>query len=181
MSATRPQAARLPVVGVMGSGSHAHEDRAGELGRWLAAAGVHLLTGGGGGVMTSVSRAFFETAGRAGGVIGVLPGDPEPPPGYPNPWVEIPIRTHLPAMGALGADPRSRNHINILSSDVIVALPGSAGTSSEVRLACAYGRPVVAFLAARSEIPDLPDGVPVSDALDGIQRFVSEHLRRERP
>ena len=40
-------AARLPVVGVLGSGSVAHEERARALGRWLACQGVHLLTGGG--------------------------------------------------------------------------------------------------------------------------------------
>ena len=49
---------RLPIVGVMGSGSHPHADLAEPLGRWLAAQGVHLLTGGGAGVMEAVSRAF---------------------------------------------------------------------------------------------------------------------------
>jgi len=32
-------------------------------------------------------------------------------------------------------DMNSRNHINILSSDVVIALPGSKGTYSEVMLA----------------------------------------------
>lgn len=178
MSSQEPPSTRLPIVGVMGSGSAAHEERAGALGRWLAAAGVHLLTGGGAGVMSSVSRAFSETQGRLGSVIGVLPGDPEPPPGYPNPWVEIPIRTHLPSTGRRGADPTSRNHINVLSSDVIVALPGSAGTSSEVRLARAYDRPVVAFLSAPTEIPELPDDVLICETLDCVTRFIAAHLER---
>jgi predicted Rossmann-fold nucleotide-binding protein len=39
---------RLPVVGVMGSGSLSHSERASRLGRWLAGRGVHLLTGGAG-------------------------------------------------------------------------------------------------------------------------------------
>ncbi len=162
----------------MGSGSDAHEERAAQVGRWLAAAGVHLLTGGGDGVMSSVSRAFAETRERRGSVIGVLPGRPERP-GYPNPWVEIPIRTHLPTSGTEGMAATSRNHINVLSSDVIIALPGSAGTSSEVRLACAYGRPVVAFVALRSEIPDLPVEVPVCHTLDCVKDFVSAHLKRK--
>lgn len=169
----------LPIVGVMGSGSAAHEERAAEVGRWLAAEGVHLLTGGGGGVMRSVSRAFFEDPDRRGSVIGVLPGRPEPPPGYPNPWVEIPIRTHLPSSGDQGTEAMSRNHINVLSSDVIIALPGSAGTSSEVRLACAYGRPVVAFVQARSDIPDLPDEVPICQSVDCVKRFVAAHLAQK--
>ena len=37
---------RLPVVGVLGSGSVEHSERARALGRWLAGQGVHLLTGG---------------------------------------------------------------------------------------------------------------------------------------
>ena len=121
---------RLPIVGVMGSGTEPHAERARPLGMWLASEGVHLLTGGGGGVMAAVSRAFFEVPDRAGRVIGVLPASteaspPAPPSGYPNPWVEIPLLTHLSLSGARGTDPLSRNHLNVLSSDVIVALPGN--------------------------------------------------------
>ena len=57
----------------MGAGAHAHEDLAVPLGRRLARLGVHLLTGGGTGVMTSVSRAFAEVEDRGGLVIGILP------------------------------------------------------------------------------------------------------------
>lgn len=179
MSAVESPPERLPIVGVMGSGSAAHEEKAQQLGRWLASERVHLLTGGGGGVMHSVSRAFAETEGRCGSVIGVVPGRPQPPAGYPNPWVEIPIRTHLPSSGTRGTEATSRNHINVLSSDVIIALPGSAGTSSEVRLACTYDRPVVAFLSAPSEIPGLPEEVPVCRTLDCVKRFVAAHLTRK--
>lgn len=162
------------IVGVMGSGSDPWPDRAGPLGRWLAEIGVHLLTGGGGGVMASVSKAFAETPGRSGRVIGILPGDASgrPPAGYPNPWVEITIRTHLPLSGARGTSPMSRNHLNILSSDVIVALPGSAGTASEIQLARVYGKPLVAYVAAGSEFPDLPAGTPAAGGLAEVQRFV---------
>ena len=96
--------ARLPVLGVMGSGREPHAERAIPL-------------------------------GRRGLVLGVLPGDPasgHAPAAYPNPWVEIVIRTHLPHSGVLGTDSLSRNHINVLSADAIVALPGGAGTASEV-------------------------------------------------
>src|SRR5215831_12725350 len=122
---------RLRVIGVMGSGSDEHRARSEPLGRWLATEGVHLLTGGGGGVMAAVSKAFHETAGRRGLVIGVLPSsgaDPaEPKRGYPNPWVEVPIFTHLPLTGERGTDPLSRNAINLLSSDVVIFLPGRSG------------------------------------------------------
>ncbi len=172
---------RLPVVGVMGSGTQAHVDKAEPLGRWLAGLGVHLLTGGGPGVMAAASRAFAETPGRAGWVIGIVPGEVTPQgyrprAGYPNPWVEIPILTHLPLSGAQGMDPRSRNHINVLSATVVVALPGGSGTASEVGLALRYGRPVVAWLDRPEQIPDLPGDVPVVGSLEDVQRFVQEHL-----
>lgn len=172
---------RLPVVGVMGSGREAHADIAEPLGAWLASLPVHLLTGGGSGVMTAVSRAFAQVPGRRGRVLGVLPGEAGPegycsPAGYPNPWVEIPIYTHLPCTGELGTEPRSRNHINILSARLIIALPGGAGTASEVLLARRYGRPVVAFLPAGYEIPGLDRGVPCARTLDAVQAFVIQHL-----
>lgn len=58
----------------MGSGHESHESLAIPLGELLAGMGVHLLTGGGGGVMTAVSQAFSCTPGREGQVIGVVPG-----------------------------------------------------------------------------------------------------------
>lgn len=172
---------RLAIVGVMGSGSQPHPERAGALGRWLAREGVHLLTGGGGGVMESVSRAFCEVRDRRGLSIGVLPGGEEPPAfdapaGYPNPWVEIPIRTHLPLSGHRGTEPRSRNHINVLSCDVLVALPGGPGTASEVQLALRYRRPLVAYLEDRSEVEGLPEGAVVRSTLAGVQDFIRGRL-----
>ncbi len=170
---------RLPVVGVMGSSEKEYTQRAEELGRWLATQRVHLLTGGGKGVMTSVSRAFRATPNRAGLVVGIIPcrQDPTKPKlGYPNPWVELAIFTHLYMDGTLGAGPMSRNHINILSSDVIVALPGSSGTLSEIELAMRYGRPIAVYLADRAEMPDVPLQAPIIGDLAGVQEFVCSNL-----
>jgi uncharacterized protein (TIGR00725 family) len=168
---------------VIGSGSEAQEDRAAPLGRWLAGQGVHLLTGGGSGVMAAVSRAFASVEGRRGLVLGVLPcvdGDPTTPrPGYPNPWVEVPIRTHLPLSGTRGTDPMSRNHVIVLTADVVIALPGGPGTASEAALAVRYGRPVIAFLQDRREIPGLPGGVQAVDELDALIPFVAQALRMD--
>jgi uncharacterized protein (TIGR00725 family) len=174
---------RLPVVGVLGSGNVAHEERAQKLGRWLAGQGVHLLTGGGGGVMSAVSRAFSEVQARRGLVIGIVPSakpgeDSEPRHGYPNPWVELAVFTHLHMSGQSGTNPMSRNHINVLSSNVLVALPGGAGTASEVSLSLRYGRPVVAYLRSRDEIPNLPAEVPVENDLARIKEFVREKIAR---
>jgi uncharacterized protein (TIGR00725 family) len=170
---------RLPIVGVMGSGTLSHEPESSELGRWLAEEGVHLLTGGGGGVMEAVSRAFYETPDRAGVVIGILPAGEiagAPKPGYPNPWVEVPILTHLPSTGAQGGEATSRNHINVLSSDVVIVFGGGAGTLSEVELALAYDRPVIAFVASRGQLPGLPPEVRSTSALGEVQAFVQRAL-----
>ncbi len=167
---------RLPVVAVLGSGTEAWGQRTAALGTWLAHAGVHLLTGGGAGVMRAVAEAYCAVASRPGYVIGVLPaaaGDPgHPPVGYPNPYVEIALHTHLPLTGARGAEPLSRNHINVLSADAAVALPGSAGTASEIVLALRYGCPLIAWLQTREEMADLPDAVPVATDLQEVVRFV---------
>lgn len=168
----------------MGSGTEAHEELAGPLGRWLARAGVHLLTGGGGGVMASVSRAFHETPGREGLVLGILRGGAPPgsdAPGYPNPWVEIAVRTHLPLSGARGTEPGSRNHINILTSDAVVALPGGEGTASEIRLAGQYGVPVVAWPGPVPRGARHPTGIPVVATIDEVADFLRRVVDRDTP
>ena len=132
--------------------------------------------------MAAVTEAFVRVAERRGVAIGILPaaggraGDV--PPGYPNPWVEIVVRTHLDQVGAHGADPASRNHLNVLSSDVVVVLPGSEGTASEARLALRYGRPCIAWLAERGDVPGLPDAIPVESRFPAIEAFVREACRR---
>lgn len=174
---------RLPIVGVMGSGSQPHRKKAARLGNWLARKRVHLLTGGGGGVMASVSQAFYETSPRHGLVIGIIPceeGTFRPRAGYPKPWVEIPIFTHLPLSGTQGMRPLSRNHINVLSSNVIVALPGGAGTASEVVLAQSYQRSVVCYLESREEIPGLPAGIHVCSNIKELKRFLRDRLSKIR-
>lgn len=173
--------ARLPIVGVMGSSTEAHESLAEPLGRWLGSQEVHLLNGGGAGVMTAVSRAFAGVPGRRGLVIGILPGEAVGAqhvarPGYPNPFVDIPIYTHLPLSGLEGTDPRTRNHINVLSSDVVIALPGNEGTRSEVELAVRYARPVVAFFGDVGVEWPLAPGVPLAHTLAEVQAFVNGQL-----
>jgi len=172
---------RCPIIGVMGSGVDRHDHLSGAVGTWIARRGFHLLTGGGGGVMAAVSKAFIAVPNRCGLVVGVLPGGESEslcgqPSGYPNRWVELAIRTHLPLSGTRGQEQLSRNHINVLTADVTVALPGGFGTSSEVCLAVEYERPCVAFVKDRSQIPGLPDVVPSVSTLDEVATFVLEHL-----
>jgi uncharacterized protein (TIGR00725 family) len=165
----------------MGSSSRAYEDLAAPLGRCLATLGVHLLTGGGVGTMEAVSRAFAHAQPRKGLVVGILPADlPDgiavPRAGYPNPFVELAIFTHLPLSGISGTDPRSRNHINILSSDVVIILPGNDGTESEMTLAVRYRKPVIAFFGDHAVDWGPPEGVPVARTLAEVQAFVRKNL-----
>jgi uncharacterized protein (TIGR00725 family) len=133
------------IVAVVGSGADLRtEERSApfQLGRWLAGMGWHLLTGGGGGVMEAAAEGFCSV-NRDGLAIGIIPAG-KPGGRYPNPWIELAIRTHL-----VGADPKghdSRNHINILTCDVLVIFPGGSGTRAEVELA--LGRRPLSPMAA---------------------------------
>jgi uncharacterized protein (TIGR00725 family) len=161
----------------MGSGTHEHDECARPLGALIASLGANLLTGGGGGVMRAVSRAYTNHAGARGLCIGVLPCASEEDrvstkPGYPNEFVEIVVRTHLPFSGTRGEDELSRNHINILSSDAIVALPGESGTVSEIALAIRYGKPIVGFALDVGLLSAFPASVPRLRDLSDIERFL---------
>ncbi len=119
------------IVGVMGGGTASAEVEAAavEMGRLIAEAGFVLLTGGRDcGVMAAASRGASETGGL---VVGVLPT--EEPVGV-APHVDIAIPT---GMGD------ARNVINVLASRIVIAMPGGAGTISEVAHALKLGRPVV--------------------------------------
>ena len=173
---------RHPIVGVMGSHTNAHADRSERLGEWLARQGYHLLTGGGDGVMRAVTRAFVKVPGRLGLALAVIPTDAgnsrwTPLAGYPNPWVEVPIYTHLDRGGPVGDEPTSRNHLNVLTSTVVVLLPGGLGTISEARLALRYERPCVAFLRTDEELPGIPDNIPVESDFSRVADFVTRYAK----
>lgn len=126
-----PTKGRCVVIGVMG-GSVVHEQvlhAAEEMGMMIAQAGYVLLTGGRPtGVMEAASRGAREAGGL---VVGVLPGTDQ---NEASIYVNIAIASGL-------SD--ARNLINVLSSDVVVACQGGAGTLSEVALAVKNQRPLV--------------------------------------
>ncbi|MEP0911254.1 TIGR00725 family protein [Leptolyngbya sp. GB1-A1] len=123
---------RRTIVGVMGPGETATDrdcQTAFTLGEQIAQRGWILLTGGRAvGVMEAASRG----AKQAGGLtIGILPGTTD----YGmSEAIDIPIVT---GMGS------ARNHINILTSNVIIACGMGAGTASEVALALKAQKPVI--------------------------------------
>jgi len=131
---------RAPVVGVMGGGEAdaATRDLARALGAAVARAGWTLLNGGrDAGVMAASAAGAREEGGL---VIGILPGADA---ADASPDLTVAVVT---GMGA------ARNAINVLSSDVVVALPGGAGTLSEIALARKLDRPLVLL--------GWPDGAP---------------------
>ena len=95
------------IIGVIGSGSEPHSIFSLPLGRWLGEQGYDIINGGGSGVMEEVTKAFWEVKERKGISIGVIPSINlcensyqrkvhEAPENYPNPYIELPIYTHLP-------------------------------------------------------------------------------------
>jgi len=73
-----------------------------------------------------------------------------PKKGYPNPWVEVPIFTHLPGKNPKGQD--SRNLLNVGSADIVVVLAGGVGTQAELELAFGLGKPRIAFLGQEDAV-----------------------------
>ena len=186
---------RRPVVGILGSGERA-DPAAAEIARWVAGRGWHLLTGAGGGVMAAASQAFTEVSNRRGLVIGIVPGEvkrmealerrePSAPipgrysarQGYPNAWVEIAIFTHLPDSGVAGTLGSSRNHINVLSANALVAFPGGEGTFSEMWLAVQYGVPILAF-GLHDEVPN---AVERALDLEEVKTFLVRVIGDDQP
>jgi uncharacterized protein (TIGR00725 family) len=176
-----PGVARLPIVGVMGSHGSDWRAYAAPLGAHLAARAVHLLTGGGGGTMAAVAEAFCAVPDRRGVSIGILPAVPDPDrgfapmEGYPNPWVEIPIVTPLGTFRGGDDGLVTRNHVNILTADAVVALPGSVGTHNEIRLARRFGRKIVLFGPA-DEFAAYAGALPRADGLEGVAAFLDSAL-----
>ena len=152
----------MKIVAVIADHKHVHRD-AEEFGTWLAGFDVHLLTGGGGG-MEAVCKGFTQVLRpkRRGWSIGVLPADltgRSLKQGYPNSFVEIAIKTHLHgqknADGSGGNESTgiySRNRINALTADLMVAFPGGPGTSAEVSLALDGKTRVYALVEAGQSI-----------------------------
>jgi predicted Rossmann-fold nucleotide-binding protein len=70
----------------------------------------------------------------------------------------------------------SRNHINVLSSAAVIALPGGYGTAAEVDLAVRYGKPIVAYSPDPNLVVDFHQSVPRADTLETVKRFLQHEL-----
>jgi uncharacterized protein (TIGR00725 family) len=175
----------MAIIGVMGSGSSEWPELATPLGTWIAAHGFDLLTGASQGVMLSTARAFVATPGRTGRSIGIVPSETHPLfgmvpiAGYPNPFVDLPILTPLPRKEAGAPDTTlSRNYVNILTSHVVIALPGGKGTPDEIRLATRFVKPLICIGPTEAFDGVAPDTRVVSHLAD-VYAFIRTQIGRQ--
>lgn len=169
------------VIGIIGSGTKPWREYSEPLARWIARQNYNLLTGAGEGVMATASEAFYRVENRKGVCIGIVPTKPDatlgfvPKENYPNPWVEIAITSPLPSFD--GSDPQqiSRNYICVLSSDLLVALPGNKGTKNEISLAICFQKPLI-LLAPETEMLDFPPNLPRTSSKDEVTEFITEYF-----
>lgn len=119
------------IIGVIGSSKADKEEMkfARSLGEEIAKRGYVLLTGGRGGVM----RAACRGAKKKGGLtVGILPSGNK---SEANKFTDIVIPSR---MGS------TRNSLNALTADYIIAVGGGAGTLTEIVYAWLYGKPILA-------------------------------------
>ncbi|MDD5194597.1 MAG: TIGR00725 family protein [Candidatus Omnitrophica bacterium] len=123
---------RKTIVSVIGGHECSKETEriAKDLGKKLAAVCDVLVTGGLTGVMHAVCEGFKTAGGLSVGII----------PTYAkcdaNPFVDIVIPTGIGL---------ARNSIVVSSADVVIALPGEAGTLSEIAYCLQLKRPVISL------------------------------------
>lgn len=99
-----------------------------EIGKIIAQVGAILVCGGLDGAMKAVAKGCKEAGGTT---IGLLPGTDK---ADANPYVDIALPTTIGF---------ARNAMVACAADIIVALPGSHGTSCEISYGLIYGRPVI--------------------------------------
>lgn len=122
---------RRTIIGVMGGEIADKKDikLAYDLGVLIAKEGWVLLNGGrSAGIMEASSKGCKEHGGTT---VGLLPGGNS---SGASKYVDIQILT---GMGD------ARNYINALSSDIVIACRGAAGTTSEIALALKNKKKVI--------------------------------------
>jgi predicted Rossmann-fold nucleotide-binding protein len=138
---------RLPIIGLFGSGTKLTPERAAlarDVGILVARLGAHLLTGASYAVTEAAAEGFTSVARRRGVCIGAIARDAtgafdkansgsDGTP-YPNRYVELAVFTTVPNVEK-AQECTTRNQLNVLTSNAIIALPGSVGTRNELQAA----------------------------------------------
>ena len=148
---------RKKIVGVIGrhKATVEVEQIAQKLGKKLAKVVGILVSGGLSGTMEAVCQGFKANGGLT---IGIIPGYDK---NAANPFVDIVIPSGLGL---------ARNVLVVKSADIIIALPGEAGTLSEMAYALQFGIPVISLNSW-----DIP-GVIKVDSIEQAIRQVKSRL-----
>ncbi len=101
-----------------------------DLGKKLSKVVDILISGGLSGVMKAINAGFKEGKGLT---IGIIPGYDKKDA---NKFIDIVIPTGLGL---------ARNVLVVKSADVVIALPGRAGTLSEIAYCIQFGIPVISL------------------------------------
>jgi hypothetical protein len=133
------------------------EQIAQNLGKKLAKVVDILITGGLSGTMKAVCQGFKAAGGLT---IGIIPGYDK---SDANPFVDIVIPTGLGL---------ARNVLVVKSADVLVALPGEAGTLSEIAYALQFGIPVISLNSW--DIPGVIKAKTVDEAVEKVKSLLEK-------
>ncbi len=146
------------VIGVIGGRycSKEVEQLAQNLGKNLAKVVEYLVSGGLSGTMEAVCKGFKQGGGIT---IGIIPSYSKKDA---NKYVDIVIPTGLGL---------ARNVLVVKSADMVIALPGEAGTLSEIAYCLQFGIPVISLNSW-----DIPGVIKASTASQAIKR-VKELLK----
>lgn len=141
---------RLPIIGLFGSGTKLTPERAAlarDIGILVARLGAHLLTGASYAVTEAAAEGFVSVKRRRGVCIGTIgrptstafdrPGLSQESIQYPNRHIEMVVYTTLPD-SSHGRDAPERHWVNLMSSNAVIALPGSVGTHDELQMAATF-------------------------------------------
>jgi hypothetical protein len=156
---------RKQLVGVIGGHecNNEVEQLAHNLGKKLAKV-VHILVSGGlSGTMKAVCAGFSSSGGLT---IGIIPTYNKKDA---NAFVDIVIPT---GMGL------ARNLLVVKSADVVVALPGKAGTLSEIAYCLQFGIPVVSL--GSWDIPGVLKVDTVKEAVALVKNILGKNINKRK-
>jgi len=150
---------RKKVVSVIGGHSCTFEVEqiAHKLGIKLIKVAQILISGGLRGTMKAVCKGFKESGGITIGIIPSYDKDTA------NEFVDIIISTGLGL---------ARNTLVVASADVVIALPGEAGTLSEIAYALQFGIPVISLNSWN--IPGVIKAETVDDAVSRAKKVLAQ-------
>ena len=152
----RKQKIVISVIGGSSIGTRV-EDLAEKVGAMIADLGCVLVCGGLGGAMEAAAKG----AKKAGGLtIGILPGKDKHDA---NPHIDIALPTTIGY---------ARNTIVACAGDIIVALPGSYGTNSEICYGLIHNRPVIDL--GNWNVEGMVDAKNIEEAQEKIKKIIKK-------